>query len=122
MPALSRERFSAIGTLIPVGDQLFFLGVDNEHGEELWISDLTADGTKLLKDITPGEDDSQFSLLTASDSFLYFTTLNYTRTETQGWLHSTVLWRSDGTSEGTVRIFEAPSGTHHYMPIIMNMP
>ncbi|MEZ4711429.1 MAG: hypothetical protein R3A44_29820 [Caldilineaceae bacterium] len=112
VPALSQERFAAIGTLTPVGDQVFFIGDDNEHGKELWISDLTEEGTKLLKDITPGEDESQFSLLTASDSFLYFTT---------GSLHS-ILWRSDGISEGTVRIFTVSNGTHYYMPIIMNMP
>ena len=44
------------GQMVTAGDQLFFPGVDQAHGRELWTSDGTANGTKLLKDIKPGPD------------------------------------------------------------------
>ena len=39
-----------------LGDLLLFRAHDATHGEELWVTDGTSTGTKLLRDITSGQD------------------------------------------------------------------
>ena len=74
----------------------YFLANDNVHGAELWVSDGTPAGTKLLKDIIPGvggiTNDVEFNdnvghLITAYPYIVF-------------WAHGS-LWRSDGTPAGT---------------------
>src|SRR5262249_12928749 len=50
------ERALPIQNLTAVGNTLFFTADDGpaNHGQELWTSDGTADGTVLVKDIRPG--------------------------------------------------------------------
>ncbi len=37
------------------GNQLYFIADNGEHGFELWRSDGTSDGTRMVKDINPGK-------------------------------------------------------------------
>ena len=61
---------------------------------ELWKSDGTGSGTKLVKDINPaGSDSSDPEDLTASGGRLYFQAFEV--------VHGNELWRSDGTRTGT---------------------
>src|SRR5581483_5098943 len=41
-----------------LGSRLLFRGWDPEHGFELWVTDGTAEGTVLLKDVSPGKGSS----------------------------------------------------------------
>nr|WP_306440941.1 ELWxxDGT repeat protein [Corallococcus aberystwythensis] len=81
--------------------QLFFQAPDTVHGNELWVSDGTTAGTRLVKDLTPGTEDSSLTHLTATGATAVFfrevfdTTVFTTRHE---------LWKSDGTAAGTVRL------------------
>ncbi|MBN8228591.1 hypothetical protein JYK02_13850 [Corallococcus macrosporus] len=81
--------------------QLFFQAPDSVHGNELWVSDGTTAGTHVVRDLTPGSEDSYLTHLTAAGSTLVFfrevfdTTVFTTRYE---------LWKSDGTAAGTVRL------------------
>ncbi len=82
--------------LTDVNGTLFFIlqyegGV---NGTELWKSDGTKEGTKLVKDITPGADASGLNNLTGFGGKLYFT-------------NSGVLWSSDGTADGTIPVDDA---------------
>ena len=43
---------------ISFNDKLYFRTDDDEHGVELWESDATEEGTKLVQDINPGTDAS----------------------------------------------------------------
>lgn len=95
---LSRARPVDLG-----GGRLGFFGHDAETGAEPWVSDGTAAGTMLVKDIIPGAANA--APATASQ-FEY----TYQTAEVGGRMVFSVgsdygqLWASDGTSAGTVRI------------------
>src|SRR5690606_1829686 len=76
------------------------------HGKELWVSDGTANGTKLLKDIYPGDASSDVSDMTVVRDMLYFSA--------DDGIHGKELWKTDGTDVGTVMIkevYEGPTGS-----------
>ena len=79
--------------LTAVGGRLFFAADDGEHGVELWRSDGTSAGTRLVYDIRLGKDGSTPSNLTAIDGTLYFTA--------NDGAHGNEIWTSDGTAAGT---------------------
>jgi ELWxxDGT repeat protein len=81
--------------LTMVQDTLFFVAEDSEHGKELWRSDGTTDGTKLVKDIIPGQESSSPFELVPYGDLLFFVA------ETGNNNGDAVLWRSDGTANGT---------------------
>ncbi len=79
-----------------VGNRFFFPGRDADHGAELWVSDGTAGGTRVVRDILPGNRSSEPLDPTSFQGKLYFTAWN----DELG----RELWRSDGTEAGTVLV------------------
>ncbi|QCS51065.1 hypothetical protein FEK30_16255 (plasmid) [Picosynechococcus sp. PCC 11901] len=85
--------------LTVVGDRFFFTasnglnGANGENGFELWVSDGTAAGTRLVKDINPGTDSSNPRDLTAVGDRLFF--------NANDGVNGIELWVSDGTETGT---------------------
>jgi len=75
--------------------RLFFIADDGVHGRELWTSDGTADGTRMVIDLAPGAASGapDPSTLTAAGGKLYFAG--------NDGVHGTELWESDGTAAGT---------------------
>jgi ELWxxDGT repeat protein len=92
-------------SLTVVGNELFFEANDGVHGIELWKTDGTAAGTMLVKDINPGAGGSApsyaGSLINLNGSLLF--------TADDG-THGIELWRSDGTSNGTVMVKDINPG------------
>ena len=87
----------AAAGLVVAGARVFFRSPDEAGGDELWTTDGTAEGTRLVKDITPGPAGSVLLGMTAApDGSLYFAA----RAADSGD-HSYRLWRSDGTEAGT---------------------
>ncbi|MFM7166835.1 MAG: ELWxxDGT repeat protein [Planctomycetaceae bacterium] len=87
--------------LTPAGDQLFFQARDAAAGYELFVSDGTAAGTSLLKDINP--DGSSFpELLTPVGDKLFFAALDPQ--------YGYELWTSDGTTAGTSMVTDLLPG------------
>jgi len=75
---------------------IYFTADTDTHGNELWVTDGTEEGTKLVKDINPGDGDGISKELVLIDTVLYFQGNDVTT----GY----DLWRSNGTEEGTYMI------------------
>ena len=97
---------------VNVNGILVFTVNDNTNGTELWRSDGTDAGTFLLKDINPGNNDgigwNLRSDFVVSNGVLYFQAGEPT--------NGTELWKTDGTTAGTVLIKDIASGNNSADP------
>lgn len=73
--------------------RLFLVARDADHGAELWTSDGTAGGTRMLRDITPGPGASKPAGLTVAGGRLFFAAGDP--------YHGREVWQTDGTETGT---------------------
>ena len=92
----------ALGGLTRVGSSLFFAADDGVHGQELWISDGTALGTRAVLDIQPGVAGSNPRRFFSVGNQLFFTA--------DDGAHGGELWRSDGTAGGTHLVIDVSPG------------
>lgn len=95
------------GTSFPIGltavnGRVFFNADDGIHGQELWVSDGTEEGTYLVKEIVPGDDGSEPQNLANVNEVLFFQADN-----NEDGLD---LWISDGTPQGTLRVADVNPG------------
>ncbi|GAA5531471.1 ELWxxDGT repeat protein [Herpetosiphon gulosus] len=107
---------SASGINLPtatasISDTIFFIGTDPVHGSELWVSDGTPAGTRILKDIYPGMNGSGLTKLTSSGQLLFFMA--------NDGIHGPELWVSDGTEIGTVMVADLWLGTNGSTPSLL---
>ncbi|AFM26137.1 calcium-binding protein [Desulfomonile tiedjei] len=97
-PGSAESRSGYDSNNIVVNGNLFFVANDGVHGNELWRSDGTEDGTVMLKDINP--DSSSWSDepygLTDVNGTLFFVA--------NDGIHGNSLWKSDGTEVGTLMV------------------
>jgi ELWxxDGT repeat protein len=87
-----------------VGDLLYLTPATEEHGQELWVSDGTPDGTRLLADLAPGPESSTPHHLRAVDGQLLFAA----STPATG----SELWATDGTPGGTRLLVDLAAAQH----------
>jgi ELWxxDGT repeat protein len=90
-------------TLVKAGGRVFFTAHDGSHGRELWVSDGTAAGTRMVKDIRPGTRGSRPETLTRVGTRVYFTAHDGS--------HGRELWVSDGTAAGTRMVKDLTKGS-----------
>jgi ELWxxDGT repeat protein len=86
-----------------VGGVLLGVGRDREHSIELWRSDLTADGTRLLADLNATDRGGSYpsDLRMVGETAYIFADDGASGFE---------LWKSDGTAPGTFRVVDAVPG------------
>ena len=95
------------GTYVYFKDFLYFVG-SADKGSELYRTDGTAEGTTLVKDINPNLDSRGFPAsgspfsMTAAKDIIYFTASDDE--------HGRELWRTDGTTAGTVLVEDINEG------------
>ncbi|HEX8531558.1 MAG TPA: ELWxxDGT repeat protein, partial [Cytophagales bacterium] len=81
---------------------LYYAGSNGESGRELWRSDGTAAGTRLVKDLWPGANSSNPAGLVRLGATLYFTA--------ESAATGTELWRSSGTNASTFLVQDLVPG------------
>lgn len=89
------EKGMGIGLCAAVNGKVVFAGVDLIHGQQLWVSDGTAAGTRLLKTVSSGSAGHYFQPVGMHAGSLYFLASGR---------YSSSLWKTDGTPEGTIRL------------------
>jgi len=102
-------------SLTKVGTFVFFAANDGSHGRELWKTDGTSAGTKMVKDVRGGSRGSFPADLINVNGTLFFTA--------NDGQHGRELWKSNGTAAGTVMVKDLTSGqlsgtnTSVYLPV-----
>ncbi len=90
------EPFVGFESFVPFRGRLFFAGWDPAHGNELWSTDGTSEGTHLVIDRCPGTCDGAPRGLKPALNRLFFAEDNGD------------LWVTDGTAAGTFRFARVP--------------
>lgn len=96
-PVLLKDIYTADASSDPMyffdfGDIYFYSAEDSNYGRELWASDGTAAGTRLVKDIVAGSGSSYPEKFTRFRDKVFF-------------VANSGIWYTDGTSEGTANVF-----------------
>ena len=97
----------AVETMAAIGDLVVLANEDSTHGAEPWISDGTAEGTKLLANLKPGSDSSFPTQMVSDGTYVWFSAQAFGGRE---------LWRTDGTPEGTLLVVDAEPGVQSSNP------
>lgn len=95
------------------GNKFFFTAGTVPAGHELWISDGTAGGTSLVKDINPGAADG-----TDTTGFSYIYTTNELYFPAINGVNGLELWKSDGTLVGTNMVADIITGMPGSDPMV----
>ncbi|QTV06319.1 T9SS type A sorting domain-containing protein [Faecalibacter bovis] len=106
----SNNNVKVIDLLAAGATKAYFIGETLQHGKELWVSDGTLNGTRMVKDITLGANSTEIEILYSKETIIgdkfYFIKIyrigNNLRKE---------LWVSDGTSQGTYKLKDITSLT-----------
>jgi ELWxxDGT repeat protein len=95
--------------LTVAGGVLYFAAFDADHGTELWRTDGTRAGTRIVADVAPGPGSSAPAQLTAAGGLLYFTA--------NDGEHGRELWVTDGTAAGTQMVADIAAGPGSSSPM-----
>lgn len=105
IPPLNNPGFTRITSqpttdlMVRLGNKLIFKAYATTPflGEELWISDGTNTGTKLLKDIKTGTSSSDIEMFVSlNDKVIFLSSVSYNNNKS--------IWVTDGTADGTHHI------------------
>jgi ELWxxDGT repeat protein len=90
------------GTLL-YHNRIYFFANTTGYGSEIWSTDGTAEGTRLLKDMNPGSEHFDGQILgIANDKLLIYGKTNY--------VLGKAIYASDGTEDGTAKLLDIEIG------------
>ncbi|MGB0892067.1 MAG: ELWxxDGT repeat protein [Flavobacteriaceae bacterium] len=92
-------------------NKLYFYAFTEQNGRELWISDGTENGTKLLKDINPGDTGS---ISTHTPKFINYNNKVYFTAYNEDSNYE--LWETDGTEDGSKLFVDINAGSNGSYP------
>ena len=96
-----------------LNDELFFVGLSDEYGIELWKTDGTEAGTSVVKDINPGRETGMYDDYTW-DNFIVTTNKMYFPAD--DGVHGLELWTTSGTEESTFMLKDIIPGSQDTHP------
>jgi ELWxxDGT repeat protein len=100
---------------VRLGGRLYYTGADGVHGQELWVTDGTRTGTRMLADLWVGPESSGPTGFVAMGGRIYFTA-------DAPQAGGDALWVSDGTAAGTKPVADvdphSPDGAPREMTVI----
>lgn len=82
---------------VQVNQRWFYVSESPEEGIELWVTDGTANGTHIVKDLNTGTSGSHPHRLNKVDNLLFFFATDNSTADLQ-------LWKTDGSSNGTILV------------------
>ena len=105
------------GDWVELNGFIYFQADDGTHGTELWRTDGTVDGTEMLLDINESLPEDPFSQAFSESSWptdltVYKNEVYFAATNEDG----DELWKTDGTTEGTVRVKDIWEGEESSFP------
>jgi ELWxxDGT repeat protein len=110
-PYLFDFSSGTVGQSLFQGNKFFFTAGTVDEGNELWVSDGTIGGTKMVKNIGPGSNNGvNFSSYTYTSSFFYFAANDGT--------HGLELWKSDGTEPNTNIVADINPNAENSNPVL----
>jgi ELWxxDGT repeat protein len=105
-------RGSATDNFVEFNDKLYFTADDGVHGDELFVSDGTPEGTRLAADLYPGENSYGYINSSFPMNFVEFNDkLYFTADDGE---NGRELFVSDGTAEGTQLVADIRPGVDKY--------
>ena len=109
---INPDRLSDPHAASAIGDEVYFRADDGVHGSEVWKSDGTARGTKLVRDVAPGSSSSLGEWLDGwtfgAGDLMYFLASD--------GRHGLETWRTDGTERGTFMMRDVVPGDRGSSP------
>ena len=107
---------SSPSNFVPLGDFVLFSAEEARFGRELWRTDGTVEGTRLVKDIYPGP----IGAFSSGLDFFGFVAGGNCYFSAYDGTHGLELWRSDGTAEGTTLVANIASGRLDSYPFMLS--
>ncbi|NRD49030.1 ELWxxDGT repeat protein [Corallococcus exiguus] len=106
-PDASGSRYALdLSSFVRFGDAVLFPADDGAHGLELWRTDGTGAGTRMVSDVTPAQRQGDAAGMQAFDDWLLLGAPTGSG--------STVVWRSDGTAAGTQELAPAMGSSSRF--------
>lgn len=96
---------------LKVGGKVYFSADDGVHGRELWRTDGTPGGTRLVADIAPGLASSSPGPFVVDGSWILFAA--------DDGAHGRELWKTDGTRSGTRLVEDIAEGSTSSSPELL---
>lgn len=109
--SIKEDYFKENNGFITFNNEMYFSASDESNGIELWKSDGTEAGTKIVKNINVGSKNSNPKEFTVVDNLLYF--------QARDSDHGSELWKSDGTEVGTKIVADVLPGPSDSNPIFI---